>query len=471
MGKRILAFSLPILLLLFLIFYTNSNRTQHEEAFDGVQSDFRAELENAELLTTGDDSIYIYHDFENDYYGLYNASTQQKITESIYEYVGGLSDNGLMVAAMNGYYGYIDRYGTVVIDFQYDEARMFSEYIVSDWHDSDENGESKFIAAVKLNGRWGAIDESNAMLIHFAYDDIGFNDYVAIVSKYGSFGSWSYGASTYSDNLIIDMNYADIRFYQKEIFAEHTNAEYIYDVFDYSGAPRLTPEDIEVLTPYECEKILGFMKCPGNLTAVQCETGDYSRYWLLLDQFQPISDQCYKDIASYNEYNFYDNLGDREKNFTTAYAGVFYNESNMWGNTYWTWEDGSCHWVVLDENGHDCAELPEMKLGEAGTFYNGANAYYAYIYGTTGTYYPDICQGLVDIETGEFTEYKDVIFVPDSNCIIVQDIKTELYGIMDGDHMVRDCNYTNAEWGFDGDNMYVDLTRGGLQETYYAGTE
>lgn len=471
MGKRILAFSLPILLLLFLIFYTNSNRTQHEEAFDGVQSDFRAELENAELLTTGDDSIYIYHDFENDYYGLYNASTQQKITESIYEYVGSLSDNGLMVAAMNGYYGYIDRYGTVVIDFQYDEARMFSEYIVSDWHDSDENGESKFIAAVKLNGRWGAIDESNAMLIHFAYDDIGFNDYVAIVSKHGSFGSWSYGASTYSDNLIIDMNYADIRFYQKEIFAEHTNAEYIYDVFDYSGRPRLTPEDIEVLTPYECEKILGFMKCPGNLTAVQCETGDYSRYWLLLDQFQPISDQCYKDIASYNEYNFYDDLGDREKNFTTAYAGVFYNESNMWGNTYWTWEDGSCHWVVLDENGHDCAELPEMKLGEAGTFYNGANAYYAYIYGTTGTYYPDICQGLVDIETGEFAEYKDVIFVPDSNCIIVQDIKTELYGIMDGDHMVRDCNYTNAEWGFDGDNMYVDLTRGGLQETYYAGTE
>lgn len=59
MGKRILAFFLPILLLLFLIFYTNSNRTQHEEAFDGVQSDFRAELENAELEPT-EMMIYTY---------------------------------------------------------------------------------------------------------------------------------------------------------------------------------------------------------------------------------------------------------------------------------------------------------------------------------------------------------------------------------------------------------------------------
>lgn len=475
MGKKVLTFCLPILLLVFLIVYSSVMRPNKQESTssaDNVQPDFHTELENAELEPTRDDAIYIYRDLATDYYGLYNSATKQKITEPIYENISAMGDNGLMAATMNGYCGYIDRDGDVVIDFQYDDAYPFRKRIVSDSRNTDDVDETRFVAAVKLDGRYGVIDDSNATLIHFAYDEINVGNYFAIVCRTNSFsGALLCGASTYTDDLIVDINYSNVSTCQNSLFAEQADNTARYDVFDYSGRPRLTPEDIEVLTPYECEKILGFMKCPGNLTAVQCETGDYSRYWLLLDQFQPISDQCYRDIASYNEYNFYDDLGDREKNFTTAYAGVFYNESNMWGNTYWTWEDGSCHWVILDENGYECAELPEMKLGEAGTFYNGANAYYAYIYGTTGTYYPDICQGLVDIETGEFTEYKDVKFVPDTNCVIVQDIKTELYGIIDGDRMVRECNYTNAEWGFDGDNMYVDLTRGGLQETYYVGSE
>lgn len=187
MGKRILAFFLPILLLLFLIFYTNSNRTQHEEAFDGVQSDFRAELENAELEPTRDDDIYIYRDLETDYYGLYNSTIKQKITEPIYENISGMGDNGLMAATMDGYCGYIDRDGDVVIDFQYDEAKPFYEYIVSGSRDTDEPRESKFVAAVNLDGGYGAIDDSNSMLIHFAYDDIKLEDYVAIVYEKDSF--------------------------------------------------------------------------------------------------------------------------------------------------------------------------------------------------------------------------------------------------------------------------------------------
>lgn len=480
MGKRILAFSLPILLLLFLIFYTNSNRTQHEEAFDGVQSDFRTELENAELEPTRDNDIYIYRDLETDYYGLYNSAIKQKITEPIYENISGMGDNGLMAATMDGYCGYIDRDGDVVIDFQYDEAKPFYEYIVSGSRDTDEPRESKFVAAVNLDGGYGAIDDSNSMLIHFAYDDIKLEDYVAIVYEKDSFsGSLLCGVSSYSDNLIIDVDYSSIRFYQKALFAEQTGTSGIYDIFKYSGEPRLTPDDIETLTPYLCDRVLGIMKCPGDLLAVHCTAKNYIEYWILLKDFQPVSNQCFEEISSYNEYDLHGKVsaGDwdehNQENYTTAYAGTFYEITYAYGTGhYWDWDEDSLQWVVLDEQGNQYGELPNAVMDDAETIYTGANAYYAFYFGKTGPYINSKeYHGLVDIKTGNFTEYKAVAPVPDTNCIIVQDIKTELFGIIDGDHMVRECAYTDAEWGFDSHNMYVDLTRGGLQETYYAGTE
>lgn len=75
---------------------------------------------------------------------------------------------GLAYTTKNGKYGYIEKDGNTVIDYQYTSAGNF------------KNG----LAPVKLNGKWGYIDKIGKMVIETDYDKINeFSDGLAKVEK------------------------------------------------------------------------------------------------------------------------------------------------------------------------------------------------------------------------------------------------------------------------------------------------
>jgi len=61
----------------------------------------------------------------------------------------------------NGKVGFIDHWGTIVIDFMYEDAYPFIDNV----------------SPVKLNGKWGMADSENNILIPFVYEKIEIKDY------------------------------------------------------------------------------------------------------------------------------------------------------------------------------------------------------------------------------------------------------------------------------------------------------
>ena len=84
-----------------------------------------------------------------------------------YEYSGSFSE-GLAVVGKNNKYGYIDKYGTLVIPYEYDGADIFSEGL----------------AAVCKDEKWGYINSSGEVIIPFEYVSAGnFSNGVAEVCR------------------------------------------------------------------------------------------------------------------------------------------------------------------------------------------------------------------------------------------------------------------------------------------------
>jgi hypothetical protein len=85
------------------------------------------------------------------------ADTTGKILiEPIYEDLTYFCDNGLAKAKKNGYYGFIDENGEVVIDFKF----------------KDVHGFKYGLAAAKLDDKWGFIDKKGEFVIEPKFDRI-----------------------------------------------------------------------------------------------------------------------------------------------------------------------------------------------------------------------------------------------------------------------------------------------------------
>ena len=84
----------------------------------------------------------------NNEYKYYNFKFEEKALKEI------LKTNTLFVKKENGKYGYVNKEGTVVVNFEYDDATEQNEY---------------GYAAVKKNGLWGAIDQKGNVIIEPKY--------------------------------------------------------------------------------------------------------------------------------------------------------------------------------------------------------------------------------------------------------------------------------------------------------------
>ena len=71
-------------------------------------------------------------------------------------------------------------------------------------------------------------------------------------------------------------------------------------------------------------------------------------------------------------------------------------------------------------------------------------------------------EGVVNRQTGEVTEWAEITPVHGSECLIVQDSTSELYGLYDGEELVEPVMY--SECYFDG--IQIVLTAGAETKFY-----
>lgn len=104
--------------------------------------------------------------FTGEKYGLADT-TGTILIEPIYDKLTYFSDNGLALARRDGKYGFIERDGTVHIEFQYLNARGFKYGL----------------AAVQVDGKWGFINENNSFEIEPIFENVA-HQFRPIKAKY-----------------------------------------------------------------------------------------------------------------------------------------------------------------------------------------------------------------------------------------------------------------------------------------------
>lgn len=109
---------------------------------------------------------------QNDEYKYYNFKFEEKQEKDI------LTTNTLFLSKKDGKYGFVDKDGKVVVDYQYDDAMEQNEY---------------GFAAVKKDGKWGAVDNKGQVVVEptFNLDDYLMVDFI---------GAWHLGKD-------LNMNY------------------------------------------------------------------------------------------------------------------------------------------------------------------------------------------------------------------------------------------------------------------------
>lgn len=103
------------------------------------------EMQNASIEVKND-YIKVYNETEIKYFN--KDGKELKNTEVF-------SDNQLFVKVENNQYGFIDRNGTLVVDYKYDKAYEFNAY---------------GFAAIRKNGKWGAINEEGQEVVAPIYE-------------------------------------------------------------------------------------------------------------------------------------------------------------------------------------------------------------------------------------------------------------------------------------------------------------
>ena len=118
--------------------------------------------------------------------------------ECIYDYVESdtfydmrFSDGCLALVNLNNLYGYIDKNGKTVIDFQYIIANRF------------ENG---FAIVVNLKNKYGVINAQNKTVVDFKYDDIySFSEDLFVVKL-----NQKYGLVNTLNAIVLEITYVEI---------------------------------------------------------------------------------------------------------------------------------------------------------------------------------------------------------------------------------------------------------------------
>ncbi len=354
------------------------------------------------LFDSGFEDIYWYQDILTWKYGLYDALEDSILTEGCYDDFGQFDPAGMAPVQQDGYWGYINASGETIIGHYFENAESFV-------------GEC---AIVGSSGNWGAIDRAGNYVVQPEYYEVQIDPdhyYILVRNKadnwgaYDQFGNMLIKAST----NIKDEDYESILVLNGLLYAELADGK--YHVFDETGE-RLLPESRYVTLP---------------------QNGYHT---VMMPSYCTFADACLNIVGS----NQYDGMSHFS---ASGYAvGCYYNKG------------GEETWEVIDAQENVLHTL--HRLGDYPTAYPYANSYLAYGYSYSG--WGDVVKlGVVDLQTGEFSEYAEVEPVDGTECMIVT-ADSGLKGLYERDELAFDCVYDEISFS---DGVF-HLTRGAESKTY-----
>lgn len=398
---------------------TEQKRAEKEETSDVIMED------------SGVKNIYIAYDESSETYGLYDDENDQYIIEPQYSYIGKFSDNDLAPVCDGGYYGYINSKGEVAIDLFFENAQEFR---------------SNNRAIVGTSNGPGLINEIGDYVITPQYAELAWiNDSVL---QYKDDENDLYGLCDSNGNIISEPQYESVYAEDEYIYASVEDVTDGYFVYFKDGTPVFGEgTDLEQV---KCIKInpygIHLALCQGN-----SEPNSYGFYYS--DAASYIYDEWYSYLNNDFEMLSYGPYEDAAQFSSFGYA-VISIRHDWWGH---------CTWGIIDKDGAYICDLPELDLGKADNWYTSCNGYFAIARGYTGSYGMETDQitALVNIKTGEVNEYQSVEFVDTTNCTIVQDIETNLYGMYENDTQKLECVYDSIVVD---ENNNIVTTRGSKQE-------
>ena len=398
--------------------------------FEGNKAEYNLAEGDSLEYPTGIDDIYYVYNSNSGKSGLYDCAAEEYVVESKYMSIGPFSAEGIAAVCENGYFGYINSKGEVVIDFYYSTADEFQ-----DGH-----------AIVSTERGFGVIDQTGDYTVNPQYKTLRWLNESLL--QYTTEDSELFGFCDANGVERSLPEYENFLWKGAYLFAKTEDGEDCYQVFDENGTPLFGEGSSLPQVDYIMDNDYGLYRA-------QCQgTSEPTRFGFV---YSP--SQMYDEWYSYLNKDFQLLPGDPYQeagqfNFS-GYAVVSVRQ-DWWGHETWG---------VIDSSGNYICDLPEPHLGRAGNGYTETNGYLAIAWGYTGSvgmgtesYY-----AVVDIATQEMTEYQTIDFIEKTKYTMVQDLSTNLYGLYDKDQLVKECVYDSIEVRTDGKMI---LRRGGSEEVY-----
>ena len=358
------------------------------------------------LFDAGQEALYWYQDIMTNKYGLYDAASDRTLTEGIYDEYGAFDSEGMVPVRQDKYWGYINTAGEQVIGFYFKKAQPFV-------------GNS---AVVQTDSKYGVIDRAGEYLVEPKYHEIKIDQDTGYVlvrewSNWGAYdkfgkclivpnpGGW---AKTFDEIVICNgLLYGKV-------------ADGVYHPYDENG-DRLLPDAHSVDLPKNGYHIV---------RVYDGSPQRYTRYTFADESLNLLSDKQYQTLSMFS---------------SNGYA--------VGTTDYETWE-------VIDGTG--TVQYTFGKIADSSnitiSYTNGYLACGGYLIGMTSKYY-----GVVDLSTGQFTEYANVIAVDGTSCVKVA-AESGLWGLYEKDELLYPCVYDSIS--FDEETRQFTLTRGG-EVSYY----
>ena len=407
-------------------------------------------------------------------------------------------------------YGIAETDGTVVINNEYDElkyetSKYYSARVGDSWglFDSDgnfvlpisyegikvdseyENGENHYYFSIKSNGGWGLATTDGKQIIPNEYDSVDSlswgdiflvslgghkgiidrNNSTIIPIQYKKMSFSSGGKKFYSDLATFYIGERDdgtVDFYNPD-FKLYASGK--FDDYVIEPSFLLVHESGSKEKEFKDFKFDGYNEKYFTISRVQSDLGvKYFGvgYPILVGDFDTsfLAVPCY-----YTE-------------FTQAYYYALYEcKIDRWldDNLYSSIricpsDDYVMGDVVAIMNGKYQYSFSRM-LARDGTEYRNVQAHpdnVSYIecneYDVIGQYKDGSGFFVMNRNTGQYTNYRDLVVLVDTNGIIVQDMNTGLYGLQYDGKLVAECEY--SDWDYQRYSHFVTLIRGGTQKQF-----